>query len=349
MTHRERVLVAARRQRPDRTPADYKGEPEADVMMMRYFGVDSVDAIQDRLQTDVRRIFPRYVGPPDKDMGNGVIEDYWGIRSRRVATGHGTYDMYVETSLWKAQTLADLERHDWPSVDFFDYSGLAQECARYPEHAILFEGADLFTRPAILRGMDNLLLDMMLRPDMVHYLIERFTAFYCEELTRVLEVTRGRLDLFCEWSDFGTQENLLISREMWREFVEPYLKRLVDVCHSGDVLFMLHSDGAIRDLIPDLIDLGSDILDPIQTGAVGMEPERLKRDFGDRLSFHGAIDTQTTLPFGTPEEVEAEVRHRVRTLGQGGGYIIAPSHTIQPDTSVANVLAMYKMEAREIL
>jgi uroporphyrinogen decarboxylase len=133
---------------------------------------------------------------------------------------------------------------------------------------------------------------------------------------------------------------------MWREFAAPYLKRLADICHSAGVAFMLHSCGAVRELIPDFISIGVDVLDPIQTMAAGMEPAGLKRDFGDRIAFHGGLDTQSTLPFGSPQEVRAEVRNRVGTLGKGGGYIIAPSHNIQPDTPVENILAMYEPELR---
>jgi uroporphyrinogen decarboxylase len=254
--------------------------------------------------------------------------------------------MYVETEVWKADTVEDLEKHNWPWPDFFDYSTMAEQCKRYPEYAIMYEGSDLFTRPCILRGMENMMLDMCMRPDVAHYIMEKFTAFYCEDLTRALEATKGGLQLYCEWSDFGTQEGLLMSVPMWREFVGPYLKRLIDVCHSGGVKFMLHSCGAIRELIPDIIELGVDILDPIQVMAKGMEPAGLKKDFGDKICFHGGVCTQSTLPFGTPEAVSKEVASHVATLGAGGGYIIAPSHNIQPDTSVDNIMAMYDLSLR---
>jgi uroporphyrinogen decarboxylase len=342
MNSRERVMRAVDRLGPDRTPADYKAEPEVNAAVMHHLGVQDYDGLLRKLAVDVRRIEARHVGPPSKSLDDGTVEDYWGIRSRRVSASHGTYDMYVETDVWKAETVADLERHSWPSPDIFDYSVLAEQCARNPDFALLFEGSDLFTRPCILRGMENMMLDMLERPDMAHYVMERFTSFYCEDLTRALEATGGGFQLYCEWSDFGTQQGLLLSVPMWREFIRPYLKRLIDVCHSGGVRFMLHSCGAVRDLIPDFIDIGVDILDPIQVMAVGMDPAGLKKDFGNRLSFHGGVDTQSTLPFGTASDVSAEVRDRVDQLcGGGGGYIIAPSHNIQPDTPIENIVAMY--------
>ncbi|MFH1919775.1 MAG: uroporphyrinogen decarboxylase family protein [Planctomycetota bacterium] len=132
--------------------------------------------------------------------------------------------------------------------------------------------ADLFTRPCILRNMENVMLDMIERPEMAHYLFDKFTAFYSEDITRALEATGGGFDIYCEWSDYGTQRALLISVPMFREFLAPYLKRMIDVCHSAGVKFMAHSCGAIRPLIPDLTGLAVDILDPIQVAAEGMEP-----------------------------------------------------------------------------
>jgi len=346
MNSRERVMVAVARQPPDRVPADYKADSQVNRRMFEHFGVGDLDALQDCLQTDIRRVEPRYVGPPDKVLEDGVAEDYWGIRSKLVRTAAGEEQMFVKSALWDARTVGDFEKHAWPWPDIFDYGVLAEQCRRYPERAILFEGSDLFTRPCILRGMENVLLDMVERPELFHYLLEKFTAFYCEELTRALEATRGGFQLYCEWSDFGTQQGLIMSVPMWREFVAPYLRRLIDVCHGGGVKFMLHSCGAVRQLIPDFVALGVDILDPIQARARGMDPAGLKRDFGRMISFHGGVDIQSTLPFGSPEDVRREVADRVRTVGAGGGYILAPTHEIQPDAPVENIVAMYDVSLR---
>jgi uroporphyrinogen decarboxylase len=340
-------MTAIARQLPDRIPADYKAEPEVNQAIMERLGLNTYDELMNRLEVDVRRIAARYVGPPSKVMEDGAVEDYWGIRAQQVTASHGTYSMYVETAIWGAESVEDLEKHSWPTCDIFDYSVMKEQCERYPEHAIMFEGSDLFTRPCILRGMENLMLDMALRPEMAHYIMEKFTSFYCEDLTRAIEATNVGFQLYCEWSDFGTQEGLLMSAPMWREFIKPYLSRLIDVCHFCGIKFMLHSCGAIRELIPDFIEIGVDILDPIQVMAKGMEPAGLKRDFGDQISFHGGVCTQSTLPFGTPDDVTQAVKECIDALGIGGGYIIAPSHNIQPDTSVDNILAMYNPALRE--
>lgn len=346
MNSRERIMAAINLQVTDKIPADYKGEPEVDQAMMERLQCSSYDEMLEKIGIDVRRIDAAYVGPAPKDLGDDVSEDYWGIRSKRMVTSHGTYSMNIETAIWSAESVADLDKHNWPTCDIFDYSVMKEQCERYPEHAILFEGSDLFTRPCILRGMENMMMDMMTEPEIAHYIMEKFTSFYCEDLTRALEATNAGFQFYCEWSDFGTQESLLISVPMWREFIKPYLSRLINVAHTGGVKFMLHSCGAIRELIPDLIEIGVDVLDPIQVMAKGMDPAGLKKDFGDKLCFHGGICTQSTLPFGNPDQVTEEVKDRVISLGAGGGFILAPSHNIQPDTSVDNIIAMYNPALR---
>ena len=346
MTSRERVLAAVARQMPDRTPADYKAEPDVNRRMMDELDVATHDDLLRRLESDVRRLEPSYIGPPFRTFDDGVFEDYWGIRSKHLAAAHGSYDMHVWTPVWDAQSVADLERHAWPTPDIFDYSVMRGQCDRYRDYAVMYEGADLFTRPGILRNMENLLVDMVERPDMAHHIFGKFADFYVEDITRALETTDRGFDVYCEWSDYGTQRAMLISTAMFREFIAPYLKRLIDVCHAAGVKFMAHSCGAIRPIIPDLIGLGIDILDPIQVTAAGMEPAGLKRDFGDKIAFHGGISTQTTLPFGSPEEVRQAVKDRIATLGAGGGYILASSHDISADTPPANILAMYDPSLR---
>ena len=169
--------------------------------------------------------------------------------------------------------------------------------------------------------------------------------FLREDYTRAAEASGGRIDLYLLISDLGSQPGPLISLAMFRQFVAPYLKEMVDCIHGlgGKVLY--HSCGAIRPLIPELIALGVDVLDPIQPVGPEMAPERLKADFGDRLCFHGGIDMQQL----------AAARHArrrsgprsaatARRLGRDGGYILGPAHLFQPDVPPENILAMYRAE-----
>jgi uroporphyrinogen decarboxylase len=248
----------------------------------------------------------------------------------------------VKGALADAKSLSELEAFPWPSPDCIDRSRLAEQCRRYENHALVYGFADVWQRPALVRGWQGMFLDMVERPDWVHFLSRTFTDFYLEDYNRAAEITAGRIDLYLLISDLGGQRGPLISPAMFREFVAPYLKTMVDRIHhlGGRVLF--HSCGAIRPFIPDLVGLGVDVLDPIQPVGPSMEPGSLKAEFGDRLSFHGGIDMQRVLPAGSTAEVAAEVRRYCEVLGAGGGYILAPAHLFQPDVPPENVLAFYR-------
>jgi uroporphyrinogen decarboxylase len=179
-----------------------------------------------------------------------------------------------------------------------------------------------------------------LRPEMAHWLMDRFTDFYLGFFDRMLTAAKGQIDILRVADDLGTQRSLFFSADMFRTFIKPRLKKLVDMAHSHGVKFMFHSCGAIRPLIEDLIEIGVDILDPLQAAAHGMEPRALKDACDNRICLHGGICTQYLLPKGTPEEVREEVRRRLDILGAGGGYILAPCHVLQTDVPTENILAM---------
>ena len=248
----------------------------------------------------------------------------------------------VKGALANAGSLADLEAFDWPTPDSVDRSQLRAQCRRFEQRALVYGFADVWQRPALVRGWEEFFLDLAERPQWAHFLCRKFTDFYLEDYTRAAEITNGRIDLYLLISDLGSQRGPLISKAMFREFVRPYLKEMIDRIHhlGGRVLY--HSCGAIRPLVPELIDLGVDVLDPIQPIGEGMQPERLKAEFGDQLCFHGGIDMQELLPHGTPAQVEAGVRRYCEVLGSGGGYILAPAHLFQPDVPPENVAAFYR-------
>ena len=243
-----------------------------------------------------------------------------------------------------AQSLDEIVAYPWPTNDLFDYSGLRAQCARWDEFALLYGFADVWERPALVRGWENMLVDMVERPDWAHWLCRLFTDFYMEEYTRAMEASGGRIDLFLLLTDLGTQRGPLISRPMFREFVAPYLRDMIDCIHGLGAKVFYHSCGDIRLFLPDLLDMGVDLLDPIQPVNAGMAPEALAAACGGRVAFHGGIDTQGVLPFGTPEQVRAEARRYADTLGPAGGYILAPAHLFQPEVPPANILALYDID-----
>ncbi len=340
MTPRERVLAALDHAQPDRTPRDFWAEPPTWKRLLAYVGHDDPDRLLAELGVDVRHL--EATGPPERTLGDGLYENSWGERYVYRPTPWGPMREDAPGALADARSLVDLERFDWPTPDMFDYTPLAGQCRRWKGHALLYGFADVWQRPALVRGWEGMFLDMVERPEWVHFLGRKFTDFYKEDYTRAAEATGGRIDLYLLISDLGSQQGPLISLSMFRRFVVPYLKEMADCIHGLGAKVLYHSCGAIRPFIPELIRLGADILDPIQPIGPEMAPERLKDEFGDRLCFHGGIDMQHLLPRGTAEEVRAEVHRYCETLGNGGGYILGPAHLFQVDVPPENILAVYQ-------
>lgn len=340
MTSRERILAALRHEQPDRTPRDFWAEPPTMKRLFAHVGHADKDQLLDSLGVDVRHL--EAPAPPEREVDKGLFQNFWGERYVYNQTPWGPMREDAKGALVDARSLRDLEAFDWPTPDCLDRSQLTTQCARYKEHALLYGFADVWQRPALVRGWEDMFIDMAERPDWVHFLGRKFTDFYLEDYTRAAEITGGRIDLYLLISDLGTQRGPLISLAMFREFVAPYLKEMIDRIHSLGGLVLYHTCGTVRAFIPDLIQLGVDVLDPIQPTGPQMAPEGLKGDFGDRLSFHGGMDMQNLLPMGTPAQVEAEARRYCEVLGKDGGYILGPAHLFQPDVPPENIMAVYR-------
>lgn len=271
--------------------------------------------------------------------------DIWGTHSERVETTFGAYEGFVDWPLSKAESLDDLKQHPWPEPDWWDFGPLPEVLRAMDaggETHVRFRVGSVFEIGWQLRGMQEFLMDLAGQPELPLYIMDRLTDIYVENTRRVLELAGDRLDMVYFYDDVATQASLMISKNMWRDFVRPRHARLVELAHSFNKPVMYHCDGSVWPLIPEFIDLGIDVLNPIQPDAKGMDLAQIKAAYGDQLAFHGGVDINQTLPRGTPDEVRAEVRERVQVLGEGGGYILCSSHHLQPDTPTANVRAMYE-------
>jgi len=339
MTSRERVLTALRHEQPDRTPRDFWAEPPAWNRLLEHLGHSDKEHVLEMLRVDIRHL--ETPAPPVREVAAGVQQNFWGERFIQQPTPWGPMRHDLKGALANASSLLDLEAFDWPSPDCIDRSQLATQCGRHAKRALLYGFADVWQRPALVRGWEEFFLDMVDRPDWVHFLCRKFTDFYLEDYTRAAEITRGRIDLYLLISDLGSQKGPIISKTMFGEFVAPYLKEMIDRIHRLGGLVLFHSCGSIGPLIPELAGLGVDVLDPIQPIGPAMQPEALKAAFGDQLSFHGGIDMQQLLPHGTPAQVRDRAHHYCDVLGVGGGYILGPAHLFQPDVPPENVLAVY--------
>jgi uroporphyrinogen decarboxylase len=312
--------------------------------LFAHVGHSDKDRLLDDLAVDVRHLESN--PPAEREVGAGILQNFWGERFVYQPTSWGPMREDVKGALVGAESLSKLEKFPWPDPDCIDRSGLREQSRRYERHAQLYGFADVWQRPALVRGWEEFFVDLVERPEWVHLLCRKFTDFYREDYTRAAELTGGRIDLYLLISDLGSQRGPLISCPMFQEFVAPYLKEMIDCIHGlrGRVLF--HSCGLIRSFIPELIQLGVDVLDPIQPVSAEMQPEMLKSEFGHRICFHGGLDMQRLLPEGTPAEVAAEARRYCRVLGQNGGYILAPAHLFQPSVPPENIMAMYLPELR---
>jgi uroporphyrinogen decarboxylase len=339
MTSRERVLTALRHEPPDRTPRDFWAEPPAWNRLFTHLGHTDKERVLEMLGIDVRHL--EAPAPVERQIGNGILQNFWGERYIQQSTPWGPMRHDVKGALANARDFSALEAFEWPTPACIDRALLSAQCIRHAERALLYGFADVWQRPALVRGWEEFFIDLVERPDWVHFLCRKFTDFYLEDYTLAAEITRGRIDLFLLISDLGSQKGPLISKSMFDEFVAPYLKEMIDRIHELGSRVLFHSCGAIGPFIPDLIRLGVDVLDPIQPIGPSMQPGALKTQFGRQLCFHGGIDMQHLLPHGTPEQVRDTARHYCEVLGSGGGYILGPAHLFQPDVPPENLLAVY--------
>jgi len=346
MTSQERVLTAMNLAQPDRVPMDFQANRWVLERLHRDLGTTTHRELLTRLRSDIVDlrgvVEPLYCGPVPwvREREGGLHENFWGWRQKSVLTASGPEECFAEFALENAESIEDLQRHPWPEVEWFDFTGFHARLAEWRGFAVMATGASVFQHATFLRRFDQLLVDMAVNPEMAHWLLDRFTGFYLAFFDRMLTAAQGAIDILRVADDLGSQQSLFISPEMFRIFVKPRLRALIEMTHSHGVKFMFHSCGAIRPLIEDLIEIGVDLLDPLQAAAEGMEPHGLKLSFGSRIALHGGICTQYLLPQGTPEEVAGEVRRRAAVLGAGGGYILAPCHVLQSDVPTANILAL---------
>ncbi len=338
MTPRERWLALLNREQFDRVPLDYRATAEVTRDLMAYLDCDTMEAVRERLHIDpVVTVGPRYVGP---DLPPNT--DVFGIGYADIDYGAGTYHEAVSHPLAEYESVEEIERnYHWPSPDWYDYSGIPEQIVGKEECVIRGGHYEEFATYKDLRGVARGYVDLIEKPEMVHYCMNKLTDLAYERCYRIYEQIPGKVLWTWVAEDFGTQESLLMSLEHIREFCLPHMKRMIDLVHEAGAYVFHHSDGAVRDNVPQMIEAGIDVLDPVQWRCKGMEREGLKRDFGDRIAFHGAMDNQYTLAFGSVEEVRQEVQDNIRILGKGGGYMLGPCHNIQPVSPPENVVAMY--------
>jgi uroporphyrinogen decarboxylase len=316
--------------------------------LRQHFGVTTDDEVLERLGIDLRRVMPAYIGPDDKTGYTTVYapgQDIFGVRRKAVSHAYGEYYEMEYSPLAAAVGLADVDAYPWPRAQWFDWKGLlsqVEQANRKEEYYVSVFGGSVFENSFPMRGFEQFLLDLGEWPELADRIMHKVADFDCEFIERALEAGQGRIDMVRLSDDVGHQSGMLVSPKMWREMFRPHLERLIKTAKRFGVKVFYHSDGFIDPIIPDLVALGVDLLNPLQFSAMRITPAELKARYGDRLCFDGGLDAQHTLPYGTPAQVRAETRMLIDTLGAGGGYILGSCHNMQPDVPLGNILALYE-------
>lgn len=367
MTSRRRVVTTLEHLEPDRVPFDCTFSYEAYTRLERYLGLQSATEIRpdsptlnvtppvaflQELNVDLYYLgLGSWKGTPVFEYGMEAYTDIWGVGYRKIENDFGLEYPYASHPL-AHRRLSELEDYPWPDPDDPALVEGLSEKAR-----VLHENTDfalvgkfntpLFEQMLALRGMQQLLIDLIQDPELVGAWLDRLTDIAIHLIRAGLQACGSYLQILrLAGDDMGHQRGTLLSPQMFRQLIKPRFTRLYQEAkklfhqYNPQGKLMAHTDGDVYPLIPDYIEMGLDVLNPVQPYVAEMDHHRLKREFGSHLAFHGGIDLQRVLPFGTAEEVCCEAVQVMRALGPGGGYILAPTHYLLPDVPVENILAL---------
>ncbi len=371
LSHRERVLTAINHKQPDKVPLDLGSTQnssihiEAYMPLARHLGIEPKKEIIHRmmqtanvqeeilqmLDIDVRGIF---LGTPDKslaeDLSSNEYRDVWGcVRVKPQSSYY--YDM-VKFPLQGDITLSDIVKYPWPDPDDPGWTrhlrGRLNFIREKTDCAAVLNVPTAFVHVSqYLRGFQDWYMDFIRNPKLLETLFDAVLEINLQICKNMLKEIGQEVDIIATADDLGTQNGLQVSYAHYKKYIHPRLKKYFGLIHDmSPAKLFFHSCGSISSIIEDLIQIGVDILNPVQVSAARMDPQELKHKYGERLVFWGAIDTQRVLPFGNINEVKKEVELRVEQLDRGGGYVLGAVHDIQPDVPVENILAMYR-HARE--
>ena len=363
MKHRDRVMAAINLEEPDQMPIDL-GSTGTLLVDPVYFKVCELLGIKEKIEpyrvgtttnyyderlleafdVDFRHV---WLASPDKPKStrqeNGTTTDYWGI----TWSAEGSYPVVFPL---KGKSEQEIINYPWPDPKNWDTGEIRERARHYCEdtdYAVVakavMDATGLFERCYCLRSIDEFLVDLITDEDLGFFIVNKVTDIEIKLWDIFLSAVGPYINMIQRQSDFGTQTSLFISPELYRKYFKPSEERIYSFIHSKapHAKIWFHSCGAVEPLINDFIDVGIDILNPIQPLCPGMDSESLKKKYGKKLCFHGGIDLQKALP-GTMEDTINEVKHRIKDLAPGGGYIMAPANHIQKDVPAENVIALYK-------
>jgi len=340
MTSKQRVHAALERKPVDRVPIFMWYHPDTTVRLAKLLEVPC-GRVADVMGDDVRQMWVNNnYDLAGRDLKDGEhYTDIWGIEWVR----EDSFNQIVRSPLTDL-TPEEAMKYEFPMEKVGEL--MERMLPLLPSGDRYFIGCDVspcvFEMYWRLRGMEQGMMDLAMEPEMAAELLARSGAFS----KHLAEVACKRFPIDWVWTgdDVGGQEAMMMSPDMWREMVKPHLAEVFAVANRNDLWVAYHSDGAIHDIIPDLIEIGLDVLNPLQGNCPGMDPLDLKKEFGDRLAFMGGVDTQGVLPHGTAAEVRAATERLINGMTtHGGGFILAASHSVPPETTDENIFAMYEV------
>lgn len=339
MDSKERGLAPFKGKKVDRFPMWYGGDPETTQNIMDYLEVDTQEeALYGRIGIDYKTVRPRYTGKPFKKYEDGTCNNEWGIRR-----GGYYWGQAMNHPLAEIETIADIEKHKFPDPDEWDVKFTDKDLKNTEGYCVIGGSwAPFFHDSMELMGMERFFVEMYMNPELVDAIIEKTFEFYYGVSERMFEANPNIINFHFFGNDFGSQRALLFAPEKWRKFFKPRLAKLIALAHKHGIKAGLHSCGDIHEIFPDFIDIGMDVINPIQVNADNMDPLKLKNEYGKDIVFFGGIDENEILLHASEDKVRAETRRIIDILGNDGKYIVAASHDyLLPQIPACNIVAMF--------
>jgi uroporphyrinogen decarboxylase len=345
MSHRERVLGALNRTGYDRIPVKHEGTPEVNKMLMEHFGLSNMEQLLRVVGDDFRYVEPVYCGPKLKTFPDGSIEGYFGEHYRYAEFEAGKYLEASYLPFAGVHRLEDLDRSHFPSADWFDYSTIRSQAERFHEqgYAVCCGTAgdmDFINSIARTRGMEQVLMDLIDDSPVYLEIMQARYKFYYEMHQRILEAAGGLVDFTHVGDDLGNQRGPMIGLRIFEKHFVPKYEAYFKMVHDHGAKTMMHICGCAERFLSRLADIGLDVYDVVQPTTPQMDVAVLQKKVGDRLTFCGSVCVQTTMAWGTVEDVNREVRRRL-DLFPKGGLFVGPTHAIQVGSPIQNILALY--------
>ena len=355
LTSRQRILMAVSHQDTDRVPVDYFVRRDVTNRLIKYLSLNNIEELYVKLGIDIRKIGIRETIPRFEERANGILggsseksgekyimhadgtyEDAWGIVHRQGS--NGLYDQWISGPFAKNQ---DLDSFDWPSMDIYEpVEDIRKRVLAYDNQYALLGRLNLPFKVAwFMRGFENYLCDMLIDPEYASELTRRIAEY---EIEKGAHLVKAGVDIIGIYGDISMQDRMLVNPDAWRTIEKPVMADMITRLKAinPELIIFYHSDGDVSEVMPDLIEIGVDIFNPVQPEC--MDVAKVKRDYGDKITLHGTVSIQKTLPNGTVEDVRNEIKDRIRYCGDNGGLIICPANHVQNDTPLENLLEVYR-------